>query len=158
MPTRTAVPGTLITNDIYTAAHVTSQPAGWLGYVEKLDLNQTVINETNVTGLSITVTVGTSRRIRIKACVTCRLDDPAPARANLRIKESTTALQSALGTQGTVSTVSVLTLMPEVILTPTAGSHTYTVSGQRDQGAGNLIMTSTANNPAYLLVEDIGPA
>ena len=65
MATKTAFPGTTSSGDVLHSADITKLPGGWIGYVEKTT-NQTGISSiTAISGLSVTVTVGTSRTILI---------------------------------------------------------------------------------------------
>jgi hypothetical protein len=44
-----------------------------------------------------------------------------------------------------------------VILTPSAGAHTYLISGQRIAGTGATTIEAGTDHPASILVEDMGP-
>jgi hypothetical protein len=43
-----------------------------------------------------------------------------------------------------------------VILSPSAGSHTYKLTALRAAGTGNITMAANSLAPAFILVEDIG--
>lgn len=45
----------------------------------------------------------------------------------------------------------------EVILSPSAGAHTFTVTYRMVTGSGTVTADASASNPAYLIVEDITP-
>jgi hypothetical protein len=49
-----------------------------------------------------------------------------------------------------------MTLHASVVLTPSAGSHTYKLSLARAAGTGSLTLGAGATFPAYIMVEGIG--
>lgn len=69
------------------------------------------------------------------------------------IRESTTTLNRDFLT---VAASDFFTLYPVAILTPSAGSHTYKLS--LETSAGTVETEPVATGPAFILVEDIGPA
>lgn len=129
---------------------------GTLGYAQ-VTANQTLTVNADLTGLSVTVTVGTGRRILITGQVLYDNDNAAANRADLLIMEGATQLADGLigltanGARGEVQTLAV-----QAFLTPTAGAHTYKLRGQAD--LFNVVMTASATNPAFILVEDVGAA
>jgi hypothetical protein len=151
---RTAFPGTSTTGITHTAAHDNDLPGGWIGYVQVVADQTGITTETDLTGLSQAVTVNTSRRIKISGEISYSCSSGTGNRARLKIKESTTVLQDRLFGPTTNGSD---TAHISVVLTPTAASHTYKLSlAAQDAGNANLLATST--NPAYLLIEDVGPA
>lgn len=135
------------------AQDVTSlYPRGRLGYAPKtasqLAIPTTV---TDLTSLSIAVTVGTSRRIRISAF--CQFNHDNSNWVALLIRESSTTLATSQNNAGAGEYRSHAL---SVVLTPSSGSHTYKLSAQCSVGTAALIASST--QPAYILVEDIGAA
>jgi hypothetical protein len=129
------------------------------GYAQ-VTTNQTNISGAGVdlTGLSVTVTVGTSRRIKITGYGQMDNEVVGANFLGIRIQESTTVLGEALvgvGNSGTDQQFA--TLNPIVIITPSAGLHTYKLLGFASTGAANILRAS-ATNPAFILVEDIGAA
>lgn len=153
MSNRTAFPGTSTTGITHTAAHDNDLPGGWIGYVEKTADQTGITTETDLTGLSQAVTVNTSRRILI-SCQCMVTKSVASTRAIIRIKEGAVILAS--GIIGAV-TGGNHTVDAQVVLTPSAASHTYKVSLESlDSGSVNLTASSTEKS--FLLIEDIGPA
>lgn len=154
MPVRTAYVGTQVAGDVLTAANFTKVPGGWIGYAEVVASQGTITTAVDLTGLTVTVTVGTSRRIRITGHIRvnstvagdyCRLDicDGASTilgQGQQQIGASNEAVYATL------------------VLTPTAGAKTYKLMLSRSVGTGSLTMNASANGPAYILVEDLGPA
>lgn len=109
--------------------------------------------DTDLTGLSVTVTVNSGERIKITGRITVDstvTDDTA----ELHIKESTTVLTASdiLCRPGSIGK----TGFAQVILTPSAGSHTYKLALQRVAGTGTLTMAASSGAPAFILVEGIG--
>lgn len=156
MSTRTTSVGTLSSGATYTAAEVADAAGGWLGYVQVTSNQGSITGETALTSLVVTVTVGTSRRILITLNVSMENDTNNDG-CSLRIKESTTqlvrrdySLQTSGAGQGATA---------QVVLTPSAGSHTYTCYGARGLGLGGTVtLDASSDSPAFLLVQDIGPA
>lgn len=129
-----------------------------LGYAEVTSSQTGITTETDLTGLSVTVSVGESRRIRISSQITLVGDGTASQRGALRIKESTTELQRARGIVGTASAELVVTITSGVVLTPSSGSHTYKLTLEPEVGGTEVASAAAASIPAFVLVEDIGPA
>lgn len=158
MPVRTAYVGTEAVGDVLTKANFDKLPGGWIGYAEVTANQATITVEADLTGLTVTVTVNTNRRIRINSFIhlasTVVGDEVA-----LYIKEGATYLAYASATIGTANRN--FPLGRDVVLTPTAGSHTYLLRAARTTGTGTVTMVAAAANngsPAYISVEDLGPA
>lgn len=157
MPVRTAYAGAAVSGEVLTAANVNKIPGGWIGYNESTTNQGSIAGtEVDITGLTATVTVGTSRRIRItvELSLSSSVANDVPS---LRIKEGTTQLQSREEHLGSV-VGALAAISASVVLTPTAGSHTYKATLVRAVGTGTLVVNASATAPAFLLVEDIGPA
>lgn len=127
-----------------------------LGYAQAI-VNQTGITaEVDLTSLSVAVTVGTGRRIRIRGHVANLTSTVANDTFALGIKEGATQFTDSIvtipvGNQG-------MFIISEVILTPTSGSHTYKLTGIRANGTGSVTLNLASGRPAFILVEDIGAA
>ena len=153
MAVRTAYDPTA--GEILTATNLEKLAGGWIGYNQVTASQGSITADVDLTGLSVAVTVGPSRRIRISAYVAVETT-VASDRAALLVKEGATQL--------TVATVSLLTaargvsLTASVVLTPTTGAHTYKLSMVRTDGSGTLTSIASATQPAFILCEDIGPA
>lgn len=131
-----------------------SAPSGMaLAYAE-VTANQTGIStETDLTGLTVTVTVPAGRRIRITAhCA--EIDNDSTAGSVIgRIKEGATVL--GLFAADTLASSVAICADASVVITPTAGSHTYKLSLHKNVGAGSISLSASATQPAFILVEDI---
>lgn len=135
-----------------TAWVLLNVPGGTLGYSQSV-ANQAGIgtSATDLTGLSVAVTVGASRRIRVSAFVNISMQT-AGARAIIRIQEGAGSLAVAWEDLlvGHFAPVNV-----SAVLTPSAGAHTYKVTASVTPGA-TITSQAAANEPVYILVEDIG--
>lgn len=141
----------LLVEDITpTPAPSSGAPGSTLGYAEVTANQSPITTEVDVTGLSVTVTVPDGRRIRISSAlgITSTVNDDI---GFMRIAEGGTNLAFAQAKLNT-NTESVFA---SIVLTPTAGSHTYKIRAARTSGTGNLTVGAASTNPAYILVEDI---
>lgn len=126
---------------------------GTLGYAQVTASQAGITAAVDLTGLSVTVTVGTSRRIRVTGSVyltSTVLDDGMAS----RILEGANMLQEGQAPARPVYA----SIERSVILTPTPGSHTYKMQALRASGAGSVTSGAGATYPAFILVEDIGAA
>ena len=128
-------------------------PGGVLGYAQ-VTANQTGITTVvDLTGLTVTVTVGSGRRIQITAIALFQ-DGTIDTQVIMSIQEGATVLQQAAIERGRCGLLTRRSTPWSVILTPTAGVHTYKLTAQVP--AGTVQMTAAATTPAFILVEDIG--
>ena len=153
MTVRTAYVATESAGDVLTATNFNRLPGGWIGYVQVTASQTGITTETDLTGLSVAVTVNTNRRLRIVGFVGRLAQSAADTAFLLRIKEGATQLALTYGNAS--STNGVTNGNVSCVLTPTSGSHTYKMSLESTTSTN---IEPTATNPAYLLVEDIGPA
>ena len=133
-------------------------PWGWLGYATQTGTQTGITTQVDLTGLSIPVTVGANRLIKITAwaMLTSSVANDA---ARLLIMEGATQLSLCDVYVDVAGNVCNATEM--VILAPTAGAHTYKLQGSRGTGTGNISLLGNSggfNYPAFILVEDIGPS
>lgn len=151
MVASTVRPAYILVEDITpTPAPSDGAPGSTLGYAQVLTSQGSITAPTDLNGLSTTVTVPAGRRIRVSA--QCHGQNTNAGVLNaLYIKEGATIIQKHLLVTGAVSLDEKLAC--SVILTPSAGSHTYKL--QADRSGGTMIMNATAEIPAYILVEDI---
>jgi hypothetical protein len=140
-----------------TAKDLEGVAFGTLGYAQLTATQTPITTVVDVTNCAVTVFVAPSRRIRITG--------QGPAQSTVagdhslgRIKEGATNLgvwyylTHQVVTRDTNQNGS-------VVLTPSAGSHTYKLTMERAGAAsGDISIAATATNPAFILVEDIGPA
>lgn len=153
MPVRTPYAGAAVAGEVLTAANVNKIPGGWIGYSETTTATTGFGAATDLTGLSITVTAGTNRRLLI-TCHVLISSSVAGDIARLDIMEGATTLNLAHG----YMTTSASSISVAAVITPTAGSHTYKLNAQRAAGGGALSTFASTSAPNFILVEDIGPA
>jgi hypothetical protein len=141
---------------ILTAGGLATFAKGLLGFAS-VTADQTGITTTvDLTGLSVTVTVPAGRRIRVTG-VAQFLSTVAGDIVLLAINEpGVSERQHANRRLGTASVLE--SVVASVVLSPSAGSHTYTLTGRRFSGTGTLTMGAAAHRPAQIVVEDIGAA
>lgn len=118
-----------------------------LGYAQiTSNFTQTGAGNSEITGLSVTVTVG-SRPILVRfyaAQVAC---SSGSGLAGLGLYEGATALQSTFGPQGTGNSH----VCSEARVTPSPGSHTYKAN-LIQVVTGNTTITATNTQPTFLQV------
>lgn len=109
---------------------------------------------TDITGLSVAVTVGSGRRIRITGF--CSFADGTVNGDTMfwQVWEGATQLSSVQTQEGSTGHTAVPTVL--AVLTPSAGAHTYKIRGARASGTGTFTVKAAATSPAFILVEDIG--
>lgn len=125
---------------------------GTLGYAQVTASQTGITSITDLTGLSVTVTVSAGRRIRIEAMAKVS-NDTLGGRTAGQIREGGTTLTDFVDFYAAATNASTIGHAP-VVLTPSAGSHTYKLSLQGI--TGTAAMSAGASNPAFILVTDIG--
>src|SRR5882724_8142792 len=101
---------------------------------------------------SVTVTVPAGRRIRISAQFSA-VSTVSNDEVRMQLKEGASYLQTV--PHGMLANV-METFVGSVILSPTAGTHTYTLRINRQSGTGNVqYYNDAAQLPVFLMVEDI---
>lgn len=146
-------PAFLLVEDISpTPEATTGAPSSTLAYAEILASQGSITTATDVTGLSVTVTVPAGRRIRIssEAGISSTV---ATDGVDYQICEGATVLQDRTAKLDVQAPEVVI--HTEVIVSPSAGTHTYKIRASRFAGTGTATVTAASNKPAYILVEDI---
>lgn len=126
------------------------QSTNVLGYAEIVTSQGSITSLTDITNLSITVTVptlNTGQKIRVSAHVHFSVG-VANDTMSIRINEGATVLQTENITTGGEGTAK-----PSVVLTPTAASHTYKIQAARGSGSGTETVIAATTQPSYILVE-----
>lgn len=142
------------TTNVHGIADTANLARGILGYAQVTASQSGITTEVALTGLSVTVNVAANRRIKISGSA------PLSGTVNgdrfqVRIKEGATMLQ---GAEALINTVYYYPAHPTIVITPPAGAHTYNLTCARLYGTGSAEMYAASSAPAYILVEDIGPA
>ena len=142
----------LTDGDFAYASDLTARPQGVLGYAQVTANQGGITTAVDLTGLTVTVTVGSGRRIKVTGDVYYSTTVAGGA-AGVYVNEGASQLaQRTRVTAGTLADASRV----EVVLTPSAGAHTYKLRGSMGSGTGTL--EAAATYPAYILVEDLGSA
>lgn len=150
-------PSYILVEDITGMPLVTapgSVPVGQIGYAQAIANQGSITTEVDLTGLSVNVSVASGRIIRVTGYVPAFSSTVAGDAGRISIKEGATLI--TLGQafiSGTAAGAN--TIMPQVVLSPSAGSHTYKLTGVRVSGTGTFTMNADPTFPAYILVEDI---
>lgn len=144
----------LLVEDITpTPAPANTAPSSTLAYAEATGNQGSITStQTDITGLSVTVTVPAGRRIRISAR-TYWTSTTSDGDALTGIFEGATQLQESRGYVG--GTTAPFAAEPSVVLSPSAGTHTYKVVGKRVTGTGTLTNNVFSGGTSFILVEDI---
>lgn len=160
MATRTITPGTLTSSDPLASSEYNELPGGWIGYVAiTSDVTGLTTSDDTLTGLTVTVTAGTNRYLEIHGHVRLT-SDVANDDGSINIKESSTTLQGS----GAVAMNRTEANLGQgygcnawkILSAPSAGSHTYFLTGGRAAGTGTLKCKADSTRPAYILVSDLG--
>lgn len=146
----------------YNADDHDKMPKGWLGYASVTADQTFASTDTDLTGLTVTVTVAASRLLLVSAFVNVELSAASDTTGSmtLRIKEDGTTVQTASWrseVRGAVGQEEQMTFSPFVLRTPSAGSHTYKLSGFRG-GSVDLELQAGSAKPSYITVIDMGPS
>jgi hypothetical protein len=155
MATRTTPVGTHSGTDYLSAAEENGAAGGWIGYVEVTADQSGITSIADLTSLSVTVTVGADRLIKITGCVRAS-NGTASKAASLYIYESTTELQRADAHLQDADIGAGITAT-RILNDPSTGTHTYKLRMASLIG-GTATMRASADEPAFILVEDLGPA
>lgn len=127
-----------------------SGPAATLGYAE-ITADTAATAASADAGISVTITVPAGRRIRLTA-EALLIGNTDAAGARLMIMEGGNILRLAdAGIYGAKQE----DIHTDVIISPTAGTHTYKVMYSVWTGGGTVKIGANGQYPAYLLVEDI---
>ena len=127
-----------------------------LGYAQ-VTANQTGIGTaaTDLTGLAVTVTVPYAQH-RVKITGFCGWSSASSAvLAILNIQEGATVFQQVASQNAAASTNMGVTA--QAVIIPTAASHTYKLALSISAGTSPQMLAG-ATFPAFILVEDLGPA
>ena len=117
-----------------------------------------ISGETDLTGLSVTVTIPAGRILRIAAHVWV-LSTVANDVGRVTLRDGVTSI--ALGTLPNLpvsASVGPTSDPATLLVNPTAGVHTYKATLTRMTGTGTLTSQASAGTPAWLSVEDMGAA
>lgn len=153
-------PGGFSAGDVLGAADMNGLPAGKMGYAS-VTANQTSISTTtDLTSLTVTWTAVSSRLYQISFQVAV---DPVwttgSAQPTIYITDGSNNVKQTV-TSDVLADLSVLSMTGFVLETSLSGSTTRKLRAAFPSSSGSDTMTMTASStrPAFILVEDIGPA
>lgn len=154
------VPGGYVAGDILTAANLNLLPGGKMGYAQ-VTANQTSIGnaEADLTSLTVTWTAVSARRYRISFFVNLTMQTSLIGEGAVYITDgsNTHKLDTGLPQPEAIDTLT--TLVGSVTETGLSGATTRKLRARRLNGGGDTMsLAAAATYPAYILVEDIGPA
>lgn len=131
---------------------------GQLGYAQIVGSVGGSAASFDVTGLSVAVTVGTGRRIKVSAHLPSISFGDTTSSYAFDIHQDGVIIGRSAFVARTVSTADASPANGSAIVSPSAGSHTYKVVATRGAGAGAVTVNASASIPSFILVEDIGAA
>lgn len=155
MATRT--PHTGVALEVLTAANLAKYPKGNIGYAERTSDFALTDSDTDINGLTLTLTIGANRRIRIRGHGLFDVSAAGAANFSGYIKQSTTQLGYFARGECDASEQVLGAGAVEVNVT-SPGSYTWKLSAQRTAGSGVVTVVASSTNPAYITVDDIGPS
>lgn len=122
-----------------------------LGYAQVVANQSGITTDVDLTGLTTTVLVPAGARVKITASAPLS-NTSATGRSTVYIKEGATLLQNVSHPNENTSAI-YNGFFVQVVVTPTAGSHTYKLSAECTVGTCEMGASATA--PAFILVEII---
>lgn len=153
MPTRTPYTSTAL--EVLTSANLEKYPKGWYGYATSTSAQTGITTvETDVTGLSLSITLGANRLVEVFASVHA-LSSVDQDNLRLRLYRDATVVGSYNFELDTLTTTAQGMALD---VGPSAGTYTYKATIVRVGGSGNIDTTASATSPNLLLVRDIGPS
>jgi hypothetical protein len=151
------VPGGFSAGDILTAADMNDLPGGLVAYASRTS-NQliSVAGPTDLTDLTVTFMAQANRYYKITGHVPITSVD-VDERWLVELRAGSTTIGRIGQIDGTDSSNNdVAVFDASIIHTPSAGNITYKLRAERTAGTGDANFFASSDNPAYILVEDIG--
>jgi hypothetical protein len=142
--------------DVPTLAEFNAIGWGQQAHAERTsDVTGITTADTDLTDLTVTLTTVAGRRYRLTAGVHAIIDSGDRTEFVVRIKEGATQLTQA---PHPASTLFGRFFQAVVELEPSAGSHTYKVTGAVGGGTtGTGTLDGGATFPSFLTIDDVGP-
>lgn len=153
-----ASPWNLTLDDEWAAAIVAvvteAQTRGVKGYVKSTTSQSTITTVTDVTDLTVTFTAEADRLYRVTGHCLMR----SSVANDVGILRITNAANTTQSYDQRVLATSDQGMRAQALVEPGAGEVTYKLRAERLSGSGNLTVSASSTVPAFILVEDIGPA
>lgn len=146
------------TGSVLTASRynndVIAQGGGIVAYAQRTSSQASVTTITDLTDLTVTFTASANRYYLIHGFVTV-LSSVSADNCGLIIAN---ASNTALATVHVISNTNAVAVHANAFyrVSPSAGSVTYKLRGQRGAGTGSLTYTADATTPSFIMVTDIG--
>lgn len=159
MPSRIPEVGGYVSLEVFDEEDANNLPAGWVGMIDPpVTTNQTgITTETDLTGLAETVTLKADRVYLLIASVPLS-SATAGDRVGVNIKEGSTVLGSGQTTTEQTNVPYMITATA-LLVSPSAGVHTYKLTASLGGGSTGPIRTDHANGGKSLwALLEIGPA
>jgi hypothetical protein len=150
-------PHTGVALEVLTAANLAKYPKGLIGYASTTSTQSSITSEVDLTALTVTVTTGASRILKIIPRVLFDIDNTGAANISAYVYEDGVVLGQFCRGKG-LQNSELMGPMQAFTVNPSAGSHTYKLTAERTSGTGVVTTIATATNPNFLLVEDVGPS
>lgn len=130
-----------------------NMPWGVMGYAQTTTAQTGITTEADLTSLTITFTAVANRRLRIYG-VTAIISTNTASTMQLSIKKDGTQIGRGLGQ---IALGAGSTITAAAVDTPSTGAHTYKLTLQVAAGGATTATSPGATDPAWILVEDLGP-
>lgn len=133
-------------------------PWGYLAHAQiTANQNSVAAGGVDITGLSVSVTVPANRRLRITTKAKLFTGTLAAATGLMILRDGTQIDTADTSNDSTTPGATYGVDSVTIDHAPTAGTHTYKVQAFFSVNSDNIVIAQ-ANDPAYILIEDIGPA
>ena len=134
----------------------TSVAQGQVGYSGTTSDQGPITSEEDLNALDVEVDVPAGRVLKVTVKVEASGGDGDIGR--LRLYEDSSSIGGGAYRTSSTSTANAQLVHLSARVTPSAGEHTYRASLERLSGSGTHTMRAGSARPAFMLVEDIGPA
>ena len=155
------IPGGFIAGDVLGAADMNLLPAGKVGYAQVTSAQNGITADTDATSLTVTWTAVSARLYRISFFTAVDLNwSSGVLQPYVKITDGSNTQKLLVVVPKLASSMNDVAVTGSVTETGLSGSVTRKLRvGQRvDSGSGTIDVAASSTNPAYILVEDIGPA
>lgn len=158
------IPGGFVAGDILGAADMNLLPGGLEGggYAQITADQTTITTEADITSLTVTFTAVSSRRYRTSFVLDVSAQTSLPASGEymrIHITDGSNTHKAEVTSAAPAAIDNRVTVYGSVVETGLSGSTTRKLRAERGDGSGDAMsVLAAAARPAYILVEDIGPA
>ena len=150
------IPGGYSAGDVLTAANMNLLPAGNLDYAAITANQGSITTITDITSLTVTWTAVSARRYRVSWQLATYSSASGDTVRIACTDSSNTAVSETVTSP--VSSVYEHSYSGSITETGLSGSTTRKLRAVRLDGTGNITIGASSGRPAWILVEDIGPA